>query len=402
MASTARPADPASIPRGRLDSAPPEQRSPVPAAAPGTEHREAPGAEHREAPGARGDRDMGLDLLRVVAICGVVAIHIFGLLVSAEGSRGTAQWWVATAVNIGAIWTVPAFIMISGVFALDPRAHRDGPAAFYRRRFARILPAMIVWHLVYLVLVRLVMRDEQLNLISLGRMAIDSRVFTGLYFLWLIAGLYVVAPVLAAFLNKGGPRRAHLTAAVALGWTMVAYMVPGVALLLGISRPNVLTSWNRWWPYVGFLLAGWALRKTVLSRRGTVVAAAVAAALLAEGVWQYGVAPAHRIVQAVFPVMATGTLMAAATVLIFVVAVSIGSRWRPGPGIRRPLTKLAEASFGVFLIHLLVYETLRLVAPALAEGRSLAAVASTYLVVLVVSFLVSLAARRVPYVRTVF
>lgn len=347
-------------------------------------------------------REYGLDALRVVAICGVVAIHVFGVIVGQEDLRGNLGWWVATVLDIGMIWTVPAFIMISGAFVLDPRAHRWGPAAFYRKRFARILPAMIVWHVVYVVVVRMAMRGEELSPTLLARLLIDGKVFTALYFLWLIAGLYVLAPLLAPFLHAGGRHRSLITAAVALGWTMVAYMIPGWALLMGDSRPNILTSWNRWWPYVGFFIAGWALRKVVLNRLWTTVAVLGAGLLLAEAIWQFGVAPEHRLLQATFPVMATGTLVAAATLLIFMASVSIGSRitWRPS--VARLVVRLSDASFGVFLIHLLVFEVFRQLIPTVAEGRSLEVIGLVYPAVLVLSFAISMLASRIPYVRTVF
>ncbi|MGR6318386.1 acyltransferase [Micromonospora soli] len=377
--------------------------APTPATGPGPATT-TPGRpdERPAAAAAPPAREYGLDALRVVAICGVVAIHIFGVIVGQDDLRGHRGWWIATAIDIGAIWTVPAFIMISGAFVLDPRAHRAGPAAFYRKRFARILPAMIVWHVVYVVVVRMAMRGEDVTASGLARLLIDGKVFTALYFLWLIAGLYVVAPVLAPFLHAGGRNRSLITAGVALGWTMVAYMIPGWALLLGDSRPNILTSWNRWWPYVGFFIAGWALRKVVLNRLWTTVALLGAGLLLVEAIWQFGVAPRHRLFQATFPVMATGTLVAAATLLIFVAAVSIGARTTWRPAIARTVVRLSDASFGVFLIHLLVFEVFRQLIPDVAAGRSLTVIGLVYPAVVVISFAVSMVAARIPYVRAVF
>ncbi|MEU3453761.1 acyltransferase [Micromonospora sp. NPDC006766] len=378
---------------------PPVNAAPGPAAGP------APlpdSARFTSPPGSPPPREYGLDALRIVAICGVVAIHIFGVLVGKDDLRGQTGWWIATAIDIGAIWTVPAFIMISGAFVLAPRAHRAGPAAFYRKRFTRILPAMIVWHVVYVVVVRMAMRGEHVTATGLARLLIDGKVFTALYFLWLIAGLYVIAPVLAPFLHAGGRYRSLITAGVALGWTMVAYMIPGWALLLGDSRPNILTSWNRWWPYVGFFIAGWALRRVVLNRLWTTVALLGAGLLLAEAIWQYGAAPKHRLFQATFPVMATGTLVAAATLLIFLAAVSIGARTTWRPAVARAMVRLSDASFGVFLIHLLVFEVFRQLIPDVEAGRSLAVIGLVYPAVLVVSFAVSMLAARIPYVRAVF
>ena len=51
------------------------------------------------------------------------------------------------------VWAVPVFVMISGALVLDRSAHAAGPAAFYRRRFARILPPLIAWNLICLTFV---------------------------------------------------------------------------------------------------------------------------------------------------------------------------------------------------------------------------------------------------------
>ena len=142
----------------------------------------------------------------MAAICGVVAIHVFGLVISEhEGSRG---WWAGVVLDVGSTWVVPVFVMISGALLLAPRAHASGPVAFYRKRFVRIVPALIVWHLVYQLVVRQLIRGQDLDWGTATANLINGKTYTALYFLWLIAGLYVIAPVLAAFLSGGGRRRA--------------------------------------------------------------------------------------------------------------------------------------------------------------------------------------------------
>lgn len=357
------------------------------------------------APGtpARPPRQYGLDLLRIVAICGVVAIHVVGLYVANDARRGTPSWWVATAVDIGVIWTVPLFVMISGALTLAPRAHRAGPWAFYRKRFTRILPALVFWHLVYLLVVRMALRGEDLDLRTLAVLMVDARLYTALYFLWLIAGLYVIAPVLATFLAEGGRRRAYVSAAVALGWTLAAFVVPGVAnLLLGTPRPIHLGAWTMWWPYVGYFLTGWALHH--LRLRGWQIALALlgAGVLLTEAVWRWGSKPDLPVPQALFPVHYIGATVAVAAVCIFLAGISLGARYRPSERTGRFIVRLSDASFGVFLVHLLLLALVQWAFPGWPVGRSLAATLLTYAGVLVGSFAVSLVAARVPYLRAVF
>ncbi len=347
-------------------------------------------------------RQYGLDGLRILAICGVVAIHVVGLYVANDERRGSPGWWVATAIDIGAIWTVPVFVMISGALLLSPRAHRAGPAAFYRKRFVRILPALVVWHLVYLLLVRMVLRGEHPAPKTLALLMIDGRLYTALYFLWLIAGLYVIAPVLATFLAAGGRRRAYVSAAVTLGWTLGAFMVAGVANLLGSPRPIHLGAWTMWWPYVGYFLAGWALHHVRLRGWRLVAVLLGAAVLLAEGVWRWGSKPGLPVYQALFPVSYLGATVALAAIGVFLAGISLGARLRPSERTGRLIVRLSDASFGVFLVHLLLLALIQWAFPGWPVGESLAATLLTCAMVIVASYAVSLGAARVPYLRAVF
>lgn len=342
-----------------------------------------------------------MDALRVLAIAGVVAIHVTGLLFANDDLEGSARWWAAATVNVGATWVVPAFVMISGALLLSPRTHADGPAAFYRKRFVRILPALIAWHLIYLFGVRAGLRGEPFSPRAALVNLLDAKTFTALYFLWLIAGLYLIAPVIAAFLQAGGPRRAFWFAGAALFWTQMAYALSTVSSLLGASRPIHLGAWNQWWPYVGLFAAGWALRRTVLPVWATVVVFLTGLAATAEAIWQYGDPPQFQRLQALLPITRLGPMIVLASLCFFLVAVSIGARTEPSPRAAYALRRLSDASFGVFLVHLLVIEVARLLVPAVAEARSPVVLALLFVVTLPLSFGLSLVASRVPYLRTI-
>ncbi|OJF12310.1 acyltransferase [Couchioplanes caeruleus] len=349
----------------------------------------------------RPTRQWEFDALRVAAIAGVVAIHVIGMMVSNPEIRGTLRWWVAVAAHAGSTWVVPVFVMLSGALVLAPRAHAAGPGAFYRKRFVRILPAFVVWHVVYLLLIRSLLLDQDLSLRYTLQMLLDARVYTGLYFLWLIAGLYLIAPVLAAFLHAGGQRRALATAAVALGWGVVVWIVPSVSTLLGTRRINDLGAWDQWVPYVGYFVAGWALHRVVLRGRALWAVAVVVAVLLAELIWQAG-HPGHKVLDGLFPVHRLGAVTAVAAIGVFLLAVAIGARWSPPAAVQRVLRRLSDASFGVFLVHLVLFALLRALSPAVREADSLSVMLGAYALVLGSAFLVSIGAARVPYLRTLF
>lgn len=349
-------------------------------------------------------RSASLDVLRVVAILGVIAIHVFGAIVSNSEIRGSVTWWTAVAVDLGNVWVVPVFVMVSGALLLGPRTVERGPAAFYRKRLLRLGPAFIGWQLFYLLVVRIGMSHQDLSIGGMLQLIADGTTYTHLYFLWLIVGLYAVAPILAAFLNQGGQRRAFILAAVVLCCTLVAYSIAGLSALHGSPRPIVLSALTQWVPYVGYFLAGWALRKVVLGRTWTVIVAAVTVVLLVEIIWQYGISPKAAILQALVPAGYTGTVVALVAMGIFLVAQGATSRIRLSDRAIRVLGELSAASFGTFLIHFFFLILARVLFPGIVAtlASSFWAALLAWACIAVVSFAVSWAALRVPYLRRFF
>jgi surface polysaccharide O-acyltransferase-like enzyme len=356
----------------------------------------APGAER-----ARMPRNYGLDILRILSICGVVAIHVFGLRVGAEPKAGRG-WWAAVAIDIGFIWVVPVFVMISGALLLGSRQVLEAPAAFYRKRALRLVPALIFWNAVYLVGVRIWMRHEHLTTARMLQLIYDSSVFTQLYFLWLILGLYAIAPLLATFITARDGHRAVLTAGSLLAVTVLAYMVPGILAHFGISRPIPLNVFTFWLPYVGYFAAGDALRKVRLRGLPLAAAAVVTAALVVFTVWHFGHPGVLALADQLVSTSYLGVGVALTAIGVFVVGLSVSEFIKVPRRAGALLVALSNASFGVFLVHLVIFETIRLNVPAVLEARSFTAIAGAYMVTLAASFAVSWLASKVPLLRRVF
>lgn len=196
-------------------------------------------------------RRWSLDATRILAVIGVVAIHIFGAMVTDPSIHGSPSWWTAVAIDIGFIWVVPVFVMISGALILDPRQFARGTTSFYRRRLLRLAPALVFWAIFYFVVVRTMMSGSPITTDAIASFLLDGRPYTHLYFLWLIVGLYAVAPVLYAFLRDGGQRRTVLFVGVVLAVTVITGSSSAVLAATGQPRPLTLLALTQWLPYVG-------------------------------------------------------------------------------------------------------------------------------------------------------
>jgi surface polysaccharide O-acyltransferase-like enzyme len=346
-------------------------------------------------------RRIGYDLLRIISICGVVSIHTFGAIGINPDMRGSASWMLALLLSTGFSWAVPVFVMLAGALSLRENTHVDGPMAFYVKRAKRIVPATIVWTIIYFALVRVVLLGEQLGPTQILLDVFDLRVYPHLYFLWLIGGLYLVAPVVAAFLHGGGRRRALITAATVLGLTLFVLMVPSVLALRGIERPIDLNAMTVWMAFLGYFLAGYAV-SLLKPSRGWLIAAGIGV-LVFGGLTIAGVAwPDPLIADRGLDSPTYPLTVAGLAVCVFVFGVWLLNRVQVGRRTSRFITMLSEASFGVFLVHLIVLLIPYQLLPGFRDDTSVAQAALAYVFILVVSFAISIGARKVPGLRLIF
>jgi len=302
--------------------------------------------------------------LRVAAIIGVVLIHTAGLTYINHDLRKTGVWWVAAVVTFSVKWAVPTFVMVSGALLLKPPADRSA-SLFYRRRLSRIGIPLVVWHVVYITLTAtMVMTAVKPRVLIARFLRADS--YTGLYFFWLILGLYVITPLLWPIV-AGISRRA-------LGWVgaaLVALAAVNTSTLQvigrlegGITAAGDPTVFSKFIPYIGFFLLGYALRDVIVRGRGRVLAlAALTIAMSMETLWQvsggatamFGVHTANRL-NILMPVHYQGWVLGASAVAMFVLVRSVAhpeSRWAQ-PRSARWARVAGDLTLGVFATHLLV------------------------------------------------
>ena len=121
--------------------------------------------------------DQGTDALRLLAALFVVVIHV------ADPTTTAGLCWDAAAR-----FSVPVFVIVSGWYLLD----RDGGGL--ARRGARLLGQMVCWSAVYLVYNMWRYGYEPTGLRGVGRYLLTQP--PHLWYLWAIAGLYLLTPLL--------------------------------------------------------------------------------------------------------------------------------------------------------------------------------------------------------------
>lgn len=103
----------------------------------------------------------------------------------------------------------------------------------------------------------------------------------------------------------------------------------------------------------------------------------------------------------VLPVGYLTPTVVVASVCLFVTVIDLTARWKPSTTVRRVLRILGDATFGVFLCHLVFLVLLGKIAPQLHADPSPAARVVVYGVVVVCSFAFSIVISRITLIRRI-
>lgn len=137
-------------------------------------------------------RQWYLDLLRVISIAAVVVIHTAAQYWSSL-SVTSYEWNMANVFDGAMRWAVPVFVMISGALFLDPK--KEQPIKkLYSKNVLRIVTIILFWGLVYALLHKPPTDLTFSSLYDFFKVWVLGHYH--MWFLYMIAGLYILVPIL--------------------------------------------------------------------------------------------------------------------------------------------------------------------------------------------------------------
>jgi surface polysaccharide O-acyltransferase-like enzyme len=145
-----------------------------------------------------------LNVLRVFAIIGVIMIHVFSPLNSSFTSFLTKQesYFCIVLRNLWQ-WCVPIFVMISGVIFLDTQKEIT-VEKLLKKYFLRIILALFIFGIPYAFLEIFFDANYQFSFGQIGVAIMNvfqGKLWDHMWYLYMIAGLYLVLPLLKIFVN---------------------------------------------------------------------------------------------------------------------------------------------------------------------------------------------------------
>ena len=339
-----------------------------------------------------------MESARVAAIAAVVIVHAYSPLVSTiHADLGGYTWWTANVVDAATRWCVAVFVMISGALLLRPR--QESAVDFYRKRWAKIGVPLLVWTVVYLLWQQ--WRDG-IGGPDMATQAASGAPSIHLYFLYVIAGLYLFTPFLRTVVEHTSRTGLWWFAGAAFGLGVVDQLL---ALIDGVGGVTAIT---RFLPFLGYYLMGWLLLSTPMGPRttrfgigaltlgvgGTVVGAGVAA--LAQGEWGSGGEYFYAFLSP--PMILAGV---GAYLTLRAAGARLEMARNPAASAAKQVVRVVSGlSFGVYLVHVIVLYTLRDLWGMPGGYPALFAAAGYAIVTAVISLLLVALLQRIPLLRS--
>lgn len=137
-----------------------------------------------------------MDVARAVAIIAVVFIHVSATQIY-RSDINSSIYKLAVIINQLSRFSVPAFILISGMGLTLSNRKKLGYFAFIGRRFSRIVPQYIFWCLIYIYLT-----TKNFEPHSVVHDMVYGKVFYHFYYVPLIIEFYLIYPFVYNFIGK--------------------------------------------------------------------------------------------------------------------------------------------------------------------------------------------------------
>ncbi len=352
---------------------------------------DSPQAPNRRIPAGGGLEWM--DMLRIAAILAVVVIHSVGSATKQSGTGWhSAWWWGANLLNSACLWCVPVFVMVSGALLLNPD-RRVPSSSFLKKRAIRIGVPLAFWIAVYLIFQRQ-FYGQDLSVGGTVKAVASGDPYLQLYFLFIVAGLTALTPVLRRLIEHSSRRELAIVTGGALAFGLVEHAVRELG---GGGGFNAVT---RFLPYVGYYLAGYLITTFTVTER----VQRISRWLVPVG-W-LGTALGSGALAARYGWTTDGNFLydyLSPTVMLMSLAVFTAARsWTPKRVSTQQMRRLGGATFGVFLIHpLLLFPLQRALSlpDSSAIGRTVAWAVPVACLVFAATTVIALGASRIPGVR---
>lgn len=324
-------------------------------------------------------RNYSFDVIRITAMILIVFMHTPIPGVGTPGPVLSTLSYI-TAPGIG------LFLMISGALLLgNDMPQRD----FLKRRFSKVLWPTLTWTFVYIAVayIKKPMASSEL-LRTICNIPFEKQGHGVLWFMYTIAGLYLITPILSKWLKRATKRDVEM---YLLLW-VVTLLYPYLRLVLTINTgpTGILYYFTG---YCGYFLLGYYLKKWVIPQGISLAKALACIAVIIICVAIVFVAkklnPEVKICELFWYLSLPVAAMSVAYFMLL-------SRVRVPKRCKSAVAELSMLSFGVYLVHILIMRTFLWNIPFIHDSGPLLHIPIVAVLTMVLSWTITWILSRLP------
>lgn len=343
-------------------------------------------------PYSRDGRVWYLDWLRVAACLAVVLIHSFTTLLDnstvSEVGVARALVWTEILVVFGR-WAVPVFLMVTGALLLDPL--REVGREKLRGYVMRVMAVLLTFGVAYALLELIFnLRSFEVSMVFIAALNVfQGRGWAHFWYLYDLMGVYLILPLIRSFSSTASRRDYEAMLAVLFACSLV---IPSVNAALGLELETLIWFGSSiFYVLLGRYLSIYELPMGPVLGLG-IISAAVQMLLACGGIVLYG-DYCSWVWNPSSPFVA---FWAAAVFLTF-------KRFLDLPMKRDGVARVvASCSFAVYVVHPLFANFLyKAMGWASAPLPPVLFELTTYFLIMLPSFVLSLVLRKMPVVRRI-
>lgn len=287
-----------------------------------------------------------LDVLRTLATFSVVFLHVSAVLLTQSNHISYHDFVVGNIFDGAVRFCVPVFFMISGALLLSKEYPLD---VYFKKRFIRIIPAFIVWSLIYILW-------QLYELHSIGRIftakeilnyTID-KLLTGseyhMWFVYVLIGMYMFVPVLGKWIRNASQN--EILYFLIVWWVILLFNYPVLENYQNIIELSNFSG------YIGYLVLGYWLfhtKNTFFNKKWFGLILFIVGTVITIGATHLMTIHRGRLSENFYDYLTLNVMLSASGVFLLVKNVTIKNK-----AIALFTANVSKNGYGIYLGHVLV------------------------------------------------